>query len=333
MAREKMELFERICNGILYIGQKGTESRQKLLELLQDYKIDRLEQSHFELNIYQIIDLYLEKRSSELNKKTINQYRYQLKLFANFIEKKVTEITSEDINVFLLYKGNIHKNTAFTISNHRRIIKSFFKWLETENIVLDNPMHKIAPIEHEEPDITIISKEELTLLRKACIDDRERAIIEVLYCTGCLLNEIVNMNIEDINWNDTTIKIKSSGYRERVVYLSEEAVTLCKNYLSNRDDNYYALFVTERKPHNRLQNRGMQKIFNRITSSANLEKKITPNTFRVSFYATMLNNGCPLTTVKELIGQKSFNKRMDTYKRVEKNKKQAIEKYLKQPSN
>ena len=139
---------------------------------------------------------------------------------------------------------------------------------------------------------------------------RNRCIFEVLLCTGCRCNELINIKLDDIDLENKEIKVLGKGNKERIVYLGSYAIDSIREYLSVRkeilgkkDNNY--LFINHLG--NQLSTRGIRDIIDKILLKSSSDLKITPHTFRHSFATMLLNEGCDLKSVQELLGHVSLS--------------------------
>lgn len=225
-----------------------------------------------------------------------------LNIFAEKVIIPIKEITTSDIRSYLA--GYEHLKPA-SISTKLSILKSFFGWLTEEEIVPRDPTRKIKAPKKEKRMPKALTIEELEMMREHCETLRERAILEVLYATGCRLSEIQQLDINDIDKRSMSARVIGKGDKEREVYLSFKAMYHLKKYLKEREDNCPALFATERKPYRRLSKRGIQRGVGEIAKKANIQKNCSPHTLRHTFATLTLNNGADITAIQALLGHTS----------------------------
>lgn len=261
---------------------------------------------HEKYNLEVCVDKYLKfKEMKGVGEATLKIYKGQLQFFMEHVNKNVNEISTEDIKSFLLYReknSNISSNN--TMERIRSILKSFFDWLIIEELISKNPIKRIKTYKISVSFIESLNDEEIDILRAACISMREKALLEILYSTGCRLSELSNMEIDKVNFELNEIIIVNNTKASRIVYLTPQAQLLLKDYLNSRKDDNPALFVTSKKPHGKLGNRSIQQEVENIANRAGLDKEIAPSIFRNTFIKNMLNKGCPMHILQELTGHK-----------------------------
>ncbi|MNY12560.1 Tyrosine recombinase XerD [compost metagenome] len=242
------------------------------------------------------------KKLEGLSKVTLGGYKTHLRIFSEHIKKKVEDITTADIRVYLS-RYNEQKTT--TISTKLSVLKSFFGWLTAEDVLPKDPTARIKPPKKEKRLPKALSIEELEMLREACVNARQRTLIEVLYATGCRLSEVYAIDRKDIDYNTQSCRVIGKGNKEREVYFSFKAMFHLKKYLLGRADVEPALIITERQPYRRLSKRGIQREMGIIAKAAGLDKKVSPHTLRHTFATLTLNNGADLVAVQELLGHEN----------------------------
>lgn len=272
----------------------------KLDYIISNYQVSPLSLEVDETDLLDKIEIFLSAKSLEgLSKLTISGYSLELKIFAKNVKFRVSDINTEHIRSYL---GKIKNLKMSSISKKLSVLKSFFNWLTSEEIIPRDPTKKIKPPKKEKRLPKALSIEELEMLRESCTTIRQRAFLEIMYATGCRLTEMHDINRRDINMQSMSCNVVGKGNKERTVYLSFKAMYHMRKYLLTRADDDEALMVTERKPHRRLTNRGIQSEIGRIAKKAGLEKKVSPHTLRHTFATLTLANGCDISTVQALLG-------------------------------
>lgn len=279
--------------------------RDLIDEVLVEYEIYPIERSLVVSDIEEKVRYFLQsKKIDGASPLTLYNYNLQLIKFGEYIHKPVNSITVVDIRIYLAMVSKESKNT--TVANKISILKSFFSWLENEEMILKNPMRKIKNIKRNKRLRKSLTQDELELLRDSCKTTRQRAILEFLFSTGCRLAEMVNVNTDDIKWDKGELNVIGKGSKERVVYLGPKAKLYLKKYLKDREHiKNPALFVASKYPYARLGNRSIEKEVNKIADMAGLDKAVYPHLLRHTTATLALKSGMSLTSIQHLLGHES----------------------------
>jgi integrase/recombinase XerD len=301
-------------------------TRNSLSGLMANYTVAKVEKDETHPDLTEKIHMYLSAKQLEgLSPLTLEGYDLELNLFANKIKKRVENITTSDIRIYLGEKSHLKMST---IGRKLSVLKSFFGWLTSEEIINRDPSTKLKTPKNEKRMPKALSIEELEMLREACESERQRALVEVLYATGCRLNEVFQLNIDDINQQTMSCTVIGKGNKEREVYFSFKAMYHLNKYLKLRNDDCEALVVRERKPYTRLRKRAIQREIAKIAKLAGLEKKVSPHTLRHTFATLTLNNGAELVAVQELLGHSSSETTLRYARITEERKRNQHKQYL-----
>lgn len=278
--------------------------RDMLYEVINNYEITSRETSLVASDIPDRATMYLAvKKLDGLSKKTLYNYKLHLERFASAVVKPLSMITTNDIRVFLAMLSNSKNLKQTSISTEISILKSFFGWLTNEEIIPKNPTAKIKQPKKEKRLRKSLTQEELEMLRDSCITSRQRAILEFLFSTGCRLEEMVNVNVEDIKWDKGEINVIGKGNKERTVYLNAKAKLYLRKYLKEREKiESPALFVASRYPHKRMGGRSIEREINKINQIAGFEKSVYPHLIRHTTATLALKAGMTLTSIQHLLG-------------------------------
>ncbi|WP_024833850.1 site-specific tyrosine recombinase/integron integrase [Ruminiclostridium josui] len=241
------------------------------------------------------------KKLEGLSSKTLKSYSLHLTRFSKNVQKRIEDIDVMDIRRYLAQysQTGIKKST---LNTEISILRSFFNWLEAEDYILKSPMRKVKPAKKAKRVRKALSQEEMEILRMTCKTKRDKAMMEFFYSTGCRLDEVYKLNKQDIDWNKGTVNVIGKGDKERTVFLNARAKVHLWSYLETRADKNEALFVSAKKPFNRLGHRGYQKIFNELGKMAGITKSVHPHLLRHTTATTAVNNGASIQAVQKILG-------------------------------
>ena len=235
--------------------------------------------------------------------KTILNYKMDLENFYNYINKKKTK--KIDFDFLQEYIENLYQKKYSTKSIQRHIssLKSYFKFLYNKNYINVNPAELLCLPKNEIKLPNYLTIIDLEKIYELDLSLRDKLIVELLYSTGIRLSELVNIKISDINFYDKTIKVLGKGNKERYVLFGSVCSKLLKEYINNENRVYLLL----NKNGNKLSERGVEYIIEKIFKSVNVHAKLTPHTLRHTFATHMLDNGCDLVTVQKLLGHSDLS--------------------------
>ncbi|MEF9952184.1 MAG: tyrosine-type recombinase/integrase [Clostridium sp.] len=281
--------------------------RDILEQVLYDYQVTSCCKEIALVNdVQDKIVLFLASKQIEgLSAESIKNYKYQLAQFSTYMSKDIEKISAMDIRMYLATISKEKGLKATSIANVTAILKSFFTWLETEEYILKSPMRKVKAPKVPKHLRKALNIEQIELLRGGCKTIRQRALFEFMFSTGCRVSEIVNVDINDIDWSSYTLKVIGKGNKERVVYFTPKTKIYLKEYLVSRSDNNPALFVASKGTHERLGKRSMQRELKDIASNANFDVSVYPHLIRHSMATTALAGGVSLNSIQHLLGHDS----------------------------
>lgn len=299
----------------------------RLEEVIDRYNIiEKTNEQNVE-DFVQNIDLFISARKLEgIGEGTLCGYEQLLKSFHDFTKKSTVNISTNDIRMYL---SSFQNNGPSTIGKKLSMINTFFEWLVTEEVIFRNPARKIKQVKTPKRLPKAITEVDLEKIRDICSDNRERALIETLYSTGCRLSEIANMKKDQIDYINNSIRVIGKGNKERVVYFTQSAMFYVKKYLNMRegeDDNFCEyLFTTDRRPYRQMKNRTIQDMVRKLSEKADINKKVTPHVFRHTMATIAMNNGIQLGDLQQLLGHSSPGTTL-IYAEVSENRKQNAHK-------
>ena len=241
------------------------------------------------------------KKIEGCSAKTIKYYKSTIDHLFDEIGKTTAEITTNDIRSYLAYYQEQKQSSKVTIDNMRRIFSSFFSWLEDEDYIVKSPVRRIHKVRTDTLVKEVINDECMELLRDNCTEIRDLAMIDLLASTGMRVGELVQMNIDDVDFQERQCKVFGKGNKEREVYFNARAKIHLQQYISQREDDNPALFVSFSSPHKRLSISGVEVRLRTLGRRINLPK-IHPHKFRRTLATMAIDKGMPIEQVQRLLG-------------------------------
>ena len=256
------------------------------------------------------LSLFLSAKSVEgCSARTIDYYRATIEKMLTKITTPVRKVTTEEMRQYLSDYQQINNCSKVTVDNIRRNISSFFFWLEEENHILKSPMRRIHKIKTNKQVKDTISDEDIEKLRDNCDTKRDLAMVDLLYSTGIRVGELVNLNINDVNFTDRECIVLGKGGKERRVYFDAKTKLHLQDYLQSREDDDPALFITLNAPYKRLKISGVEIRIRTIGRKVNLTK-IHPHKFRRTMATRAIDKGMPIEQVQKILGHSQIDTTM-----------------------
>ncbi|MBT3348732.1 tyrosine-type recombinase/integrase [bacterium] len=261
---------------------------------------------------------------------TIRNYARSLNLFAETVGEnlELEKISLEKIDdfrdrIFELqsrHGGNISRSTQ---NLYLVPVRAFLKFCHQRDLAdpLISP-EKIELVRPDPRDVSGLNLDELDRLRNFFgskneqISTRDRAIVEMLFCTGLRISELCALNRENVNLKMREFSVIGKGKKIRTVFLTERAIELLENYLDLRTDNFPPLFLNARQRKNEFETNGESR---RLSCTAievmirdrgrfcGITKPVTPHVLRHTFATTLLRGGADLRSVQEMLGHSSIS--------------------------
>ena len=252
---------------------------------------------------------YITKKNYSIN--TLIAYIDDLYYFYMFVKKDLITVKEEDIRDYLEYL-NLKKESATTVRRKISSFKTFYKFLYLNNYIdkKEYPLSRIAyPKAEKKLPSFVYYNDLLEIINESSRDNdgvRDRLIIEMLYATGVRISELINIKLDDIDFNNRRIRILGKGNKERIVYYGEYAEEILKEYINSRPKNKENYLFMNSKG-NKITDRGVRYIIDNIMEKLSVKTHVTPHVLRHTFATDMLNNGCDIKVVQELLGHSSLS--------------------------
>lgn len=275
-----------------------------------------------------LVELFLaSKRVEGCSEKTIKYYHATIEAAVKAVEKEIRHITTEDLRQYLTEYQQKKRSGKVTIDNIRRILSSFFSWLEDEDYILKSPVRRIHRVKTSTTIKETYTDEALETMRDHCTELRDLAMIDLLASTGMRVGEMVLLNREDIDFNERECVVFGKGDKERLVYFDARTKIHLQNYLLSRTDAEQALFVSLRAPHRRLQIGGVETRLREMGKRLDIPK-VHPHKFRRTLATMAIDKGMPIEQLQRLLGHQRIDTTLKYAMVKQSNVKLAHRKYI-----
>lgn len=241
---------------------------------------------------------------------TVDSYGENLLLLKNCTNKDLISLKKEDIKDFL---DNVEA-TARTKAHYLTVFNSFYKYLVFMDKIKSNPCDGIKAPKLEKKLPTYLTNEEIAKLFNIRltkpVDYRNKAILEVMYATGARISEVINLELNQIDFEECIIRVVGKGKKERIIPLDDVAIEALDNYINNYRPflikNETRNYVFLNKNGEKISRQMIFKILKNLANKAGITKEISPHTLRHSFASNLLNNGADLRVIQELLGHENL---------------------------
>lgn len=275
-----------------------------------------------------MVDLFLaSKRVEGCSEKTLTYYKATIEASINEIGKQIRHITTEDLRSYLTEYQRKRHSSRVTIDNIRRILSSFFSWLEDEDYILKSPVRRIHRVKTSTVIKETYTDEALETMRDNCTELRDLAMIDLLASTGMRVGEMVLLNQDDIDFNERECIVFGKGDKERLVYFDARTKIHLQNYLASRTDTEQALFVSLKAPYKRLQIGGVESRLREMGKRLDIPK-VHPHKFRRTLATVAIDKGMPIEQLQQLLGHQRIDTTLKYAMVKQSNVKLAHRKYI-----
>ncbi|MBS6768267.1 MAG: site-specific tyrosine recombinase/integron integrase [Clostridium sp.] len=310
-----------------HLDNAQMQKLQKVLEYtLHGCEITVLEENDNDNS--QLVESFVSaKRIEGCSEKTLKYYRTTIETMLISVDKSIRYIQTEDLRSYLINYQNEKQSSRVTIDNIRRILSSFFSWLEDEDYILKSPVRRIHKVKTATNIKETYTDEELETMRDSCTELRDLAIIDMLASTGMRVGEMVLLNRNDIDFNERECIVFGKGSKERVVYFDARTKIHLQNYLRSRKDDNPALFVSLKSPYERLKIGGVEVRLREFGKQLGLQR-VYPHKFRRTLATTAIDKGMPIEQLQQLLGHRKIDTTLQYAMVKQSNVKIAHRKYI-----
>lgn len=252
----------------------------------------------------------IERNYSDLTEKN---YLIDLEQFENYLiahHLNYKNLTYKEISKYIAYLKENPKLKSASINRHLSSLRSFYTFLLNREVVTNNPFKLVNGPKQEKKLPNYMKYSEFEEMLNTCgetpLGIRNQALLELLLATGARIGELINIKISDIDFSNREIKVLGKGNKERICYFNEHCHQALNNYINNsrhillKNKKSDRLFINH--VGGNLTDRGVRDILDKIIQKSSLKNKVTPHTFRHTFATMLLNEGCDLKSVQELLG-------------------------------
>ena len=321
-----------------------TDLLQEMLPYLDNYQLQQLqEKMKYVLRAYDVIyntsveqeddncelisKFISSKRIEGRSEKTLKYYQTTIETMMLSLGKNARHILTEDLRNYLTKYQKEHQSSRVTIDNIRRILSSFFSWMEDEDYIIKSPVRRIHKVKTAFSIKETYTDEELEIMRDNCDEIRDLAIIDMLASTGMRVGEMVLLNREDLDFSERECVVFGKGDKERIVYFDARAKLHLQEYLDSRTDSNPALFVTLRAPYERIQIGGIEYRLREMGRRLNIHK-MHPHKFRRTLATMAIDKGMPIEQLQHLLGHQRIDTTLQYAMVKQSNVKMAHRKYI-----
>lgn len=279
-------------------------------------------------NTQDLLVLFLTAKKVEgCSQKTLRYYEDTLTRALTTLNKPVSQIESGDLRQYLNDYESTRRTSKVTIDNIRRIMSSFFSWLEDEDYIVKSPVRRIHRVKTAQLAKETLSDEELETLRDACESKRDLAVVDLLASTGMRIGELIRLDVADVNLQERECIVTGKGNKQRPVYFDARAKLHLAEYLETRVDNNSALFVSLDSKAKRITVGGMELRLRNLGKKAGVSR-VHPYKFRRTLATHAIDKGMPIEQVQKLLGHAKIDTTMHYAMVNQNNVKASHRRYL-----
>ena len=304
--------MQQLINDILHDMSEVLSAKELYaLQIVLQKKLNTQNNQTYPYTNIEYMDMFISaKRIEGCSERTLAYYKATIEHMLSIIVTPLRQVQTDDLRAYLSEYQSRNNCSKTTIDNIRRNLSSFFSWLEVEDYIIKSPIRRIHKIRTGSKVKETLSEECIEQLRDSCLHIRDLAMIDLLYSTGIRVGELVNLNINDINFEERECIVYGKGNKQRKVYFDAKTKVHLKRYLEQRSDYSEALFVTLDSPFERLKISGVEIRLRKLGRLASLDQRVHPHKFRRSMATRAIDKGMPIEQVQKLLGHQQIDTTM-----------------------
>ena len=282
----------------------------------EDQSLDKETGGFMDDLIYAFLDyIRVERNYSDY---TDTNYELDLNNYESYLKSKrknYLNIKYKDVMEYISYLKEECNLESTSINRHLSAIRSFYNYLIREGKIESNPFKLIKGPKNAKKLPNYMKYSEFEELVNTCDDTplgiRNRALFELLLASGARIGELIKIEVDDIDFINQEIKVLGKGNKERIIYFNDYAKDALKKYINEARNELLNGNLSDRLFINHiggdLTTRGVRDIIDKMIQKSSLNIKCTPHTFRHTFATMLLNEGCDLKSVQELLGHANLS--------------------------
>ena len=304
--------MQQLINDILHDMSEVLSAKDLYaLQIVLQKKLNTQNNQTYPYTNIEYMDMFISaKRIEGCSERTLAYYKSTIEHMLSIIVTPLRQVQTDDLRAYLSEYQSRNNCSKTTVDNIRRNLSSFFSWLEAEDYIIKSPIRRIHKIRTGSKVKETLSEECIEKLRDSCLHTRDLAMIDLLYSTGIRVGELVNLNINDINFEERECVVYGKGNKQSKVYFDAKTKVHLKRYLEQRKDYSEALFVTLDSPFERLKISGVEIRLRKLGRLASLDQRVHPHKFRRSMATRAIDKGMPIEQVQKLLGHQQIDTTM-----------------------
>ena len=304
--------MQQLINDILHDMSEVLSAKELYaLQIVLQKKLNTQNNQTYPYTNIEYMDMFISaKRIEGCSERTLAYYKATIEHMLSIIVTPLRQVQTDDLRAYLAEYQLRNNCSKTTVDNIRRNLSSFYSWLEAEDYIIKSPIRRIHKSRTGSKVKETLSEECIEKLRDSCLQIRDLAMIDLLYSTGIRVGELVNLNINDINFEERECIVYGKGNKQRKVYFDAKTKVHLKRYLEQRKDCSEALFVTLDSPFERLKISGVEIRLRKLGRLASLDQRVHPHKFRRSMATRAIDKGMPIEQVQKLLGHQQIDTTM-----------------------